>query len=186
LECIRETVLSIAVDASPDVGAQVLAEVKKEPDRRKRDEMLNALAGIRDPKRYEQALGLMLDKDVDFRETMYMLFGGSIDATRDVAQRFYRAHEKDLLARMPQDETASGVAELSYVFTSSCDPARRDDLAEYVKAHFGSMPGGERTVKQAIESMDQCIASRRLMDPEIRAWLGGYKPPKPKDSAKKK
>ncbi|HSN27562.1 MAG TPA: M1 family metallopeptidase [Kofleriaceae bacterium] len=182
---IRGTVLEIAVDASPDVFATTLAEVKKEPDRRKRGEMLNALAAVRDPKRYEQALGLLLEKDVDFRETMWMLFGPSIDATRNVAQSFYRAHEKELLARMPQDETTSGVAELSYVFTASCDPARRDDIAEYVKTHFASMPGGERTVKQAIEGMDQCIASRRLMDPEIRAWLGGFKPPKAKLSKKK-
>ena len=46
--------------------------------------------------------------------------------------------------------------------------------------HFASMPGGARTVKQAIESMDQCIASKQLLEPEIRAWLGGFKPPKPK------
>ncbi|MBV8761083.1 MAG: ERAP1-like C-terminal domain-containing protein, partial [Deltaproteobacteria bacterium] len=182
---IRQTVLTIAVDASPDVFAQTLAEVKKETDQRKRDEMIGALGAVRDPKRYEQALGLLLDKDIDFRATMWMLFGGSIDATRNTAQAFYRAHEKELLARMPQDETTSGVAELSYVFTSSCDPARRDDIADFVKAHFGSMPGGERTVKQAIEGMDQCIASRRLLEPEIRAWLGGYKPPKAKDSKKK-
>lgn len=186
---IRGTVLAIAVDASPDVNAQVLAEVTKETDRRKRDEMLNALGGVRDPKRYEQALALLLDKDLDFRESMWMLFGGSIDATREVAQRFYRAHEKELLARMPQDETTSGVAELSYVFTASCDAARRDEIAEFVTSHFGSMPGGERTVKQAIESMDQCIASRKLLEPEIRAWLAGFKPPKaklsPKDSKTK-
>ena len=183
---IRSTVLSIAVDASPDVNAQVLTDVKKEADRRKRDEMLEALGGVRDPKRYEQALGLLLDKDLDFRETMWMLFGGSIDATRNVAQNFFRTHEKELLARMPQDETTSGVAELSYVFTASCDAARRDEIADFVKTHFGSMPGGERTVKQAIESMDQCIASRKLLEPEVRAWLQGFKPPKAKDSKKPK
>jgi hypothetical protein len=36
--------------------------------------------------------------------------------------------------------------------------------------------------------MDQCIASKQLLEPEIRAWLGGFKPPKPAKSnhAKKK
>jgi hypothetical protein len=38
------------------------------------------------------------------------------------------------------------------------------------------MPGGARTVQQAIEGMDQCIARRKLMEPEIRSWLAGGKP----------
>jgi hypothetical protein len=38
------------------------------------------------------------------------------------------------------------------------------------------MPGGARTVQQAIEAMDQCIARRKLVEPEIRGWLGGGKP----------
>ena len=72
------------------------------------------------------------------------------------------------------------VALSAEIFTATCDPARRDDIAEFVTRHFGSMPGGERIVKQAIEGMDQCIASRKLVEPAVRGWLGGYKIPKPK------
>jgi len=35
-------------------------------------------------------------------------------------------------------------------------------------------------VKQNIEAMDQCIARRKLLEPEIRAWLGGVRISKPK------
>jgi hypothetical protein len=182
---IRGTVLEIAVDASPEVGARVQGEIAQEKDRAKRREMLGALAHMRDPKRYEAALALMLDPKIDFRETMWMLFGGDTDATRAVAQAFYRAHEAVLLKRMPTDETAGAVARIADIFTATCDPARRDDLAEYVTKHFGSLPGGERIVKQSIEGMDQCIASRKLVEPAVRAWLGGYKIPKPKAARKK-
>jgi alanyl aminopeptidase len=176
---IRGLVLEIAVDASAEIGAQVEGEVAQEKDRRKRQEMIGALSAIRDPKRYEAALALMLDPKVDFRETMWMLYGGQTEATRAVAQAFYRAHEAEIIKRMPKDETAGEVAGMAWIFTATCDAARRDDIAEYVTKHFAGMPGGERTVKQAIEGMDQCIASRKLVEPAVRGWLGGYKIPKP-------
>jgi alanyl aminopeptidase len=181
---IRSTVLEIAVDANADLSAQVQGEIAQEKDRSKRREMISALASVRDPKRYETALGLMLDPKVDFRETMWMLFGGNTDATRAVAQAFYRAHEAELLRRMPKDETAGEVAGVAQIFTATCDAARRDEIAEYVTKHFASMPGGQRTVAQAIEGMDQCIASRKLVEPAVRGWLGGYKIPKPKADKK--
>jgi alanyl aminopeptidase len=182
---IRGLVLTIAVDANPDFAAQVQSEVKAEKDRQKRDEMISALANIRDAKRYEAALALMLDPGVDFRETMWMLFGAQDNETRAVAQAFYRAHEAEILKRMPQDETAGPVAGMAWVFAGTCDAAKRDEIAEFVTKHFASMPGGEREVKQAIEGMDQCIASRKLLEPEVRGWLGGYKIPKPKAPKKK-
>src|SRR5262249_3124617 len=103
---VRATVLNIAVDANPEYGAQVRREIAQEKDRRKRHEMIGALAAVRDPKRYEAALALMLDPKVDFRETMSMLWGAETEATRAVAQAFYRAHEAELVKRMPKDETA--------------------------------------------------------------------------------
>ena len=81
---------------------------------------------------------------------------------------------------MPKDEVADTAARMTYVFTSSCDPARRADIVDFVTKHFATMAGGARTVKQAIETMDQCIASKQVLAPEVRAWLGGFKPARPK------
>ena len=128
----------------------------------------------------EAALALLLDKRVDFREPMWMLFAPETEPTRLVAQSFFRRHQDELLARMPKDEVAGTAAEMTTVFTSSCDAARRNEVVEYVDKEFATLPGGARAVKQAIESMDQCIASKQMLEPEIRAWLGGYKPAKPK------
>lgn len=46
-------------------------------------------------------------------------------------------------------------------------------LADYVTTTFAKLPGGKRTVEQAIEGMDQCIARRTLIEPELRRWLAG-------------
>jgi hypothetical protein len=73
---------------------------------------------------------------------------------------------------------SSPIAGYSYIFTGTCKAAERDAIADYVTKTFGNTPGGSRVVKQAIESMDQCIAQRKILDPEIKAWLGGLKLPK--------
>jgi alanyl aminopeptidase len=184
-DAIRGTVLTIAVDASPELGARVLAEVTAEKESRKRDEMLDALAAVRDPKRYEDALALVTNRALDLRETMSMLEQGSTRATREVARAFYRTHEAAILERMPHDEVAGSAADFAWIFAAACDVAQRDELADYMTKHFAALPGGERTVRQAIEGLDQCIASRKVVESELRGWLGGYKIPKPKESKKK-
>jgi hypothetical protein len=73
----------------------------------------------------------------------------------------------------------SGAASFAYTFTRACDAKRRDEITEYVTKHFAGFPGGERVIRQAIEGMDQCIARRARLEPEVRAWLGGFRLPRP-------
>ena len=183
---VRGRVLRIAADASPELYDRLVHEVKTEPDRTKRGEIFIALAAVRDPDRLKTALALTLDPAVDFRESDALLRGASTEATREVDEAFFRAHADELLARMPKDEVNGGAAGFAYMFTGSCDARRRDEAADYITKHFGSLPGGDRVVKQAIEAMDQCIASRAALDPEIRAWLQGFRLPRPDDKKKPK
>jgi hypothetical protein len=74
---------------------------------------------------------------------------------------------------MPQDGTAGGFARLSGLFTQTCDPDQREAITEYVKKTFAGMPGSKRVLSQNLEAMDQCIERRKLVEPEIRAWLTG-------------
>jgi alanyl aminopeptidase len=178
-QAMRGSVLSIAVDASPELFERILKSVKSEPDRARRGEMIGALGAVRDPKRLAAALALMLDPAIDFRETMSLLYGASNEQMRTVIETFFRAHVDEVRKRMPQDEVAGGLAGVTWLFTGACDAARHDEIVDYVTKTFATLPGGERMVKQAVESMDQCIASRKVLDPELRGWLGGVKIPKP-------
>jgi hypothetical protein len=176
---MRGTILAVAVDASPELFERVLRETKTEPDRSRRDDMVRALATVRDPKRAEAALQLLLDPALDIRDTMWMLYATTTPATRQVAEAFYRAHEAELLQRLPQDEVSGGLGQTTELFTSACDPRRRDEVREFATKHFGSAPGGARVVDQALETMEQCLASRTMLEPQVRAWLGGYRLPRP-------
>jgi len=191
---VRGAALRIAVDARPEVFERTLQEVRTETDRGKRQEMLRALASVRDPRRHATALGLMLDKKLDPRETLGMLFAGGgrggrggggagdVDANLVVSQNFFREHEAEIMATMPQDGTAGPFARLSGLFTATCRADQRDAIADYVQKTFAKLPGGKRIIAQNLEQMDQCIARRQQLEPEVRAWLTGAKMPK---SAKK-
>jgi alanyl aminopeptidase len=176
---IRATALAVAVDARPDLFERVLRDVRTEPDRARREDMYGALAGVRDPGRQKQALALLVDPKVDIRETMWMLFGGRTQANLAVAQQFFRDHAETIMKRVPSSETSSPIARLSNLFTLTCRAEQRDAVAAYVKSTFEPLAGGPRVVRQNLEAMDQCIASRKLLEPEVRAWLEGLRPPKP-------
>ncbi|HMG56475.1 MAG TPA: M1 family metallopeptidase, partial [Kofleriaceae bacterium] len=185
-QSVRGEVLRIAVDARPELFDRIRGEVAGEKDRGKRQEMLRALASVRDAKRHEVALGLMLDTKLDPRETLGMLFGGGggrrgggggpdSDAILAVSQAFFRDHQEAILKTLPSDGTSGPFAQLSGLFTATCRAEQRDAITEYVKKTFATMPGSKRVLAQNLEQMDQCIARRKQLEPEIRAWLTGAK-----------
>jgi cytosol alanyl aminopeptidase len=167
---IRAQVISIAADLSPKMFERLRGQVYTETDRARRQEIVFALAKASDVKLQRAALDLMLDPKVDIRDTQFMMFGARGEKNRDVARQFVRDHKDAIMKRLPTEGTTSSQAYLAYVFTG-CSPGDRDEIVEYVNRHFAVLQGGARVVKQAIEGMDQCIARRKLMEPEIRAWL---------------
>jgi alanyl aminopeptidase len=173
---IRGEVLALAAHASPAVFDRLLKEIHSETDRARRSEIVNALAGTRDVAQQRAALALILDPSLDIRDTQFMLFGAREDASRAVSQQFFRDNKDAILSRIPTAGTTGGQTWVSFVFTSACAADSRDEIADYVTATFGKLPGGERLVKQGIEEMDQCIARRKLVEPELRGWLGDTAP----------
>jgi alanyl aminopeptidase len=169
----RAMVLALAARSNPAVFDRLIKLVHTEPDRTRRAEIVNAVAGAADPREQEAAFSLLLDPSVDIRDTQFMLFGAGHEASRITARKFFMAHADEILKRIPSDGATGGNTWLTFVFTSSCSPEHRDEIADYVTKTFGQRQGGERIVRQGIERMDQCIARRKLMEPELRSWLGG-------------
>ena len=183
-QSIRGLVLRIAVDAYPDLFQVIWKEVRFESDRTRRDEMYSALGSVRDPKRQAQALLHVLDSTQDIRETDTIMWNSSDETGHAIAADFFRTNLKEILARLPKDSATGSTAYYAFMFTKSCNAKDRDAIAAFIKKEFSSMLGGERVVAQAIENMDQCIAKRAIMEPELRGWLTGVKIPKanaPKD-----
>jgi alanyl aminopeptidase len=185
-EAVRGEVLRIAVDARPELFDRAMKEVVTEPDRTRRGELLQALAGVRDARRQAVALGLVLDARIDPRESLGLLFGGRDVRGRGddqevgasnlaLSQAFFREHEAHIMKSLPKDGTARPVARISSLFTETCRADQRAAIVDYVTRKFGSLAGGARIVAQGLEQMDQCIARRALLEPEVRAWLTGMR-----------
>jgi alanyl aminopeptidase len=172
-QAIRGRVVLLAAHARSAVFERLLGEVYTEEDRQRRGELVNALATARDARQQRAALALVLDPKLDIRDTQGILIAPNLEANRVVAQRFFQDHKDAILARIPPDGTSTGQSWLAPLFTASCSAERRGELAAYVTTTFAGLQGGARVVEQAIEGMDQCIARRALVEPAIRAWLGG-------------
>ncbi len=178
-QAMRGLVLTIAVDARPELFEQVRKQLYTEPERSRRGELLGALGSARDPALHAKALELTLDTKLDIRETQQLFGSGTTEANRDAGRAFFAKHSDKILARIPPDGTAGQVSGFAWLFTGSCKADKRDEITAYVKKTFEALPGGARTVKQALESMDTCIAKRKVVDGEVRAWLSGLRIPKP-------
>jgi len=170
---IRAQVLRIAVHARPAIFERVRKEVYSEPDRVKRQEMLFAMASSPDVRQQRAALDLLLDPKLDIRETQFMLFGAFADANRKVARQFVKDNKDAIMKRIPTEGTTGSSSWLTYVFTSTCSADERAEIVDYVTQNFAPMLGGARVVQQAVEGMDQCIARRKLLEPQVRDWLAG-------------
>jgi alanyl aminopeptidase len=171
-EAVRGTVLAIATDSEPQIFEQVRRELASEPNRDHRVLMIRALAQVRDPHRYAAALATALDPALDLRETQAIVFGPATEATRALAEAYYRTHKAEFDQRLPTaDVTGAGPGAVAKLFAQSCDRERRDTIADFLTRNVATRPGGARLVEEHIERLDQCIASREVLEPEIRAWL---------------
>ncbi len=181
----REGIMRIAVDASPDVQASVREGAKTEKDQARLGEDLNALAEVRDPQRLAQALDAMLDPAIDFRVSMWMLAESHEVETLQARQSFFKTHQAELFKRLPAiDDTGTSIYAFATPFSNDCDAARRDELVAFIKDTFVKIPGAPRLITQLTEGLDRCIATHKLLDPEVRGWLGGVKIIKPAKPAK--
>jgi alanyl aminopeptidase len=179
-QAIRGPALALAVDSDPELGAAIASAVEAEPDRARRSEMLTALARVRDPERLAATLKLLDNPKLDLRETMWMLGRTSTERTRLVAEAYFRANQEALMQRLPKDEVAAGAVLLVRLFTASCEAGEREETRRYVTEKFATLPGGKVAVEQMLEEMDQCIAARAQLEPQLRAWLGSGTPARAK------
>jgi alanyl aminopeptidase len=174
-EATRGLVLKMASDVQPALYDKLRHDVHGEDDRRRREQVLVTLASTRHVKEQRASLELVLDPKLDIRETQGMMFQAApLPANLEVVKDFFRAHQVELLQKIPSEGTASGPAGFANIFTATCSAAQRDEIASYVTQTFAKLEGGARVVQQAIEGMDQCIARRAALEPVIRHWLAGH------------
>jgi alanyl aminopeptidase len=171
-----DAVLSIAA-AHGDAAFQqkLLTAVRSEKDRSRRGDMILALSGFVDPELVKQNLGLVFEKGMDPRETVWMAFAASQHVkTQGVAFDFVTKNYDKLVgdspdALLPQD--AAG--RMSFVGRAFCGEEQRKALAEFFTPRAEKAPGGPRTLAQVLESVDQCVALKAAQAQSVESFLDG-------------
>jgi alanyl aminopeptidase len=136
--------------------------------RRDRIQLYNALGLFPEPALVERALPLFLSKETDARETDVILFSASGEASgRQAVWDFIKANYDAIVARLPREETQV----IPYLASDFCDPAHRRDVGEFFRGRAQKLPGGSRRLAQTLETIDLCIASRVVQEPEVRKFL---------------
>jgi aminopeptidase N/puromycin-sensitive aminopeptidase len=128
---------------------------------------LYALARFRDPALLDRALEYSLTAKLRSQDTAGF-FGRFLaqEASRPRAWAFLKLHWADLEHKLTIFGGDSGVVNS---LGSFCDAAARDDITAFFAAH--PLPSASRTLGQAVERINNCIALREKQAPLLDEWL---------------
>jgi alanyl aminopeptidase len=140
-------------------------------DRARRERLLRALGGVRDPALVPAALALTTDQRLEPLESVTILFGvGSKRETRRAAFDFVKEHYDALVARLPRGPFSPTLV-LPWVGARLCTPDAHEEIETFFEPRSASLEGAPRMLRQALEVVDQCVALRKAQEGSLAASL---------------
>ena len=128
---------------------------------------LYALAAFREPGLIDRALQRLLTTQIRSQDAAgYLARFFENPAARDRAWSFLTSHWSAL---EPKITISGGDPRLVNAVGAFCDARSRDAVRAFFAAH--PPPGASRTLEQAIERIDSCIALRERQMPIVGEWL---------------
>ena len=167
-ELVYTTLGIAAAHGDATLHAKLMKAMRAEKERKKREQLIDALGGFTDPALVRENLKLVLEPSLDAREVGGMLFWAGWDVrTRDVAYAFVKENYDALAARMPEER----VAGLAWSASSYCDPVHRQEAAAFFTERMARAPGGPRMLAQVLEGVDLCIAFKAAQGSSVESFL---------------
>jgi len=122
-----------------------------------------------DPKLLQRTLDFAISPDVRSQDALGMITSVMGNpAGQQLAWDFVRAH-------WPEIEKAGGpFASAQVVGATSvfCDAGSRDQVTEFFSAH--KVAAAERTYRQSIERINNCVDLKSQQEPQLASWLGQH------------
>ena len=165
----------LAVARSTAIAAlydRLLAEARRSTDREEQPKLLQALGGFRDPTLAAEALALLLGNDFDLRDSSGILWSSiSQRETRELAWSFVTRNFDQLTARMRSDEASWLITGVTSRF---CDEQKRREAATFFEPRVARIDGAALALRNALESVDVCIAETARNAAGVAAFLSRY------------
>ncbi|HEU5256453.1 MAG TPA: M1 family aminopeptidase [Vicinamibacterales bacterium] len=127
----------------------------------------NALPSFRDPALVQRTLRFAISTDVRTQDTA-SLIGGLISRTssQDAAWAFVKENWDTLTRTLG---IFQGIPRIAGAVGAFCSREKRAEVEQFFKAH--PVPAAERTLRQAFERIDSCVAVRERQAPAASSWL---------------
>ncbi len=170
---IQPELVGVALGIAARNGDQKLydrfyADAKKATEREERERLLGAMGAFLDPKIVTQVMALVLTDEFDMREAGGLMQAGFADhKTRETAYQFVKDHFDDIANKLP----APYRAYMAFTVVALCDDKRTDEVNEFFTPRVAKFEGGPRVMKQAIEQMHLCAATKKAQTPGVVAFL---------------
>jgi len=158
-----------ALNGGADFYDKVMGALKSAKNPEEYYNYFFTLPSFGDPKLLERTLDFSISPDVRSQDALQLVTGVLANpAGEKLAWDFIKQHWADL-------EKAGGpFASAQVVGATSvfCDAGMRDQVTEFFNAH--KVEAAERTYKQSIERINNCIDLKSQQEPQLAAWLGQH------------
>jgi aminopeptidase N len=127
----------------------------------------NALSSFRDPALVQRTLRFAISSEVRTQDTA-TLIGGLIGRTssQDAAWAFVKENWDTLTKTLG---VFQGIPRIAGAVGAFCTREKRTEVQQFFKEH--PVPAADRTLRQALERIDSCVALKERQAPAASAWL---------------
>src|SRR6202140_5400820 len=130
---------------------------------------LFTLPRFNDPKLLQRTLDFAISPEVRSQDSLRVITTVMRNpAGRDLAWDFVRSHW-DAVAKAGGPFASAAVVGATGVF---CDTGMRDQVTEFFSTH--KVAAAERTYKQSIERINNCVDFKSQQQPQLASWLGQH------------
>jgi len=160
---------SAAINADSEFYDKVMTALKNMKSPEEYYAYFFTLPQFTDPKLLQRTLDFAISPDVRSQDALQLVTGvlGNQDGEK-LAWDFIRQHWTEI-------EKAGGPfasAQVVGATSGFCDAGMRDQVTEFYSAH--KIAAAERTYRQSIERINNCIDLKSQQEPLLASWLGNH------------
>ncbi len=168
-ELASEALRLAALNGGADFYDKVMAAMKETKTPELYYAYFFTLPRFTDPKLLQRTLDFSISPDVRSQDALQLVTGVLANpAGQKLAWDFIRQHWSEL-------EKAGGPfasAQVVGATSTFCDSGLRDQVTDFFTAH--KVAAAERTYKQSIERINNCVNLKEQQEPQLSAWLGQH------------
>ena len=168
-----ETIFSVGVQ---DIGERffdlLLEQAQTHEDPAFRAAARGALARVEDPALVRKLQAALMEGKFQGSDFLEIVFRQMVrEATRELTYEWLKANYDTIAEQLPDSYRARALPAFGSAF---CSAERADEWQAFIEARAEQLPGYERSLAQAIESVRLCAAQREAKAAELVTAFGGY------------